>query len=91
MRNLMQFKQAPMWFAGVEWYKANALDSKLILQNLPRDLKTERDEDEFSEVENDQMQMLERGQVKEKVWAREREREREGENERKRMENMIII
>lgn len=64
-----------MWFAGIEWYKANALDFKLILQNLPRDLKTERDEDEFSEVENDQMQMLERGQVKEKVWARERERE----------------
>lgn len=76
-----------MWFAGIEWYKANALDFKLILQNLPRDLKTERDEDEFSEVENDQMQMLERGQVKEKVWARERERE----SERKRMENMIII
>ena len=71
-----------MWFAGIEWYKANVLDFKLILQNLsilPRDLKTERDEDEFSEVENDQMLMLEGGQVKEKVcvWEQERERERE--------------
>ena len=69
-----------MWFAGIEWYKANVLDFKLILQNLsilPRDLKTERDEDEFSEVENDQMLMLEGGQVKEKVCVCESERERE--------------
>lgn len=39
----------------------------------PHDLNTGRDEDEFSEVENYQRQMLEQGQVKEKARVRERD------------------
>lgn len=39
----------------------------------PHNLNTGRDEDEFSEVENYQRQMLEQGQVKEKARVRERD------------------